>query len=437
MPWLPDILLALAVLYGLFVAGITTVNWVRFRRCIRRGLTEPVGNYTPPTALIVPCKGVDDELTAAAKTLLVQDYPDYEVLFVVESADDPAAAVIRSAIDSAPVCAGRRRVELVTAGRSTDCGQKIHNLRAGLERASPDAEVFAFIDSDCRPHPLWLRRLVAPLADADVGAATGYRWYAPIRGGTASALLSFWNANIAMMLAVPRRAFVWGGSMAIRRETFDRIKVLERWQGSLSDDYAVRSAVRRAGLGVGFAPQCLVLSPADMTWGQFWEFLCRQLIITRVYAASFWRYGMIATVGFLAGLAALPAALLLPTPPSPELRIGVIGAAALIWALSLLHGFQRLGVMKAAFPDQAAARRASAAVYVLGTPLWAAMNFIALLKARWKRTIVWRGIRYILHGSRSLTIERPADDAHLPSPTAGASAAGSSPASAQPSDRAT
>jgi hypothetical protein len=411
MVWIPDILAGLAVLAGLFIAVAAAFKWVRFRRLVRDAAAVPLSDYTPRAAVIIPCKGVDDELAAGIRTLLEQEYPSYELLFVLESADDPAAAVVRAALDSAPPHPGRTRAEVVFAGPSTDCGQKVHNLRAGLERVSADVRLYAFIDSDCRPHPLWLRRLVAPLADPRIGAATGYRWYLPVRGGIASGLLSFWNSNSAVLLASPRRAFVWGGSMAIRRETFHAAKVLDRWAGSLADDYGVRGAVRRAGLGVGFVPQCLVLSPADMTLGQLWEFVCRQLIITRAYAAAFWRYAMIATAPLPAALAVLPAAPLLPEAPGPELRLAVLAGSGAVWALTLLHGVLRLSATRAAFPNEKAGRRKAALMYLLGTPLWAVFNLAALLKARWCRTIVWRGIKYVLLPGKKLIIERPSSAA--------------------------
>ena len=56
------------------------------------------------------------------------------------------------------------------------------------------------VDSDARPRNDWLRLLVAPLADEGMGAATGYRWFIPNKGGFASRLRSVWNASIASAL---------------------------------------------------------------------------------------------------------------------------------------------------------------------------------------------------------------------------------------------
>jgi hypothetical protein len=411
MERLPDILAGLAALAALIPAINSVRLWLRFRRFIRDARAEPLSAYTPRAAVVIPCKGVDKELAAGLRTLLAQDYPAYEMMFVVESADDPAAAVIRSVLDSTPRAPGLTRAELVFAGRADDCGQKVHNLRAGLARVSADAEVFAFVDSDCLPHPLWLRRLVAPLADPAVGAATGYRWYLPVRRGVASALLSLWNANTAVLLANPATAHVWGGSMAVRREVFDSTQILECWKGSLSDDLGVYGAVARAGLAIAFTPQCLVPSEADTTWPKLWEFVCRQLIIGRVYAPGYWRRALAAVLPIVPGLAALPTALLLPAPPEPALRIAVIAVGAAVWLAALVQGFLRLGATKAAFPDWSAGRRRVRLMYLLGAPLFALFQLACLIKARRCRTIVWRGIKYVMHDRRRLTVVRPEPDA--------------------------
>ena len=40
--------------------------------------------------------------------------------------------------------------------------------------------------------------------------------------------------------------FAWGGSMAIRKETFFDIRVPDYWKNTVSDDYALAAAVARA-----------------------------------------------------------------------------------------------------------------------------------------------------------------------------------------------
>ena len=62
----------------------------RFLRLIRRSLRKPPGDYLPPVALIIPCKGLDQGLELNVARFLTQDYPSYELVFVVASTDDPA-----------------------------------------------------------------------------------------------------------------------------------------------------------------------------------------------------------------------------------------------------------------------------------------------------------------------------------------------------------
>ena len=103
-----------------------------------RGLTpgvrgtggDPPGPW-PPVALIVPVTGGASGLQAQLASLLTQDYPDYQVIFVTHSPADPATPIILDLIRRHP---GARHV---ISGRAATCGQKNHNLLAGLRGEVP------------------------------------------------------------------------------------------------------------------------------------------------------------------------------------------------------------------------------------------------------------------------------------------------------------
>jgi hypothetical protein len=120
-------------------------------------------------------------------------------------------------------------------------------------RADPRSEVFIFADSDARPGRNWLSSLVAALENKNIGAATGYRWLIAPNPTLGSELCSAWNASIATALGPNTRSnFCWGGSMAISRDTFERLGIREKWAGTLSDDFALTHGVKGAGTyGVG------------------------------------------------------------------------------------------------------------------------------------------------------------------------------------------
>src|SRR6267143_1713498 len=160
---------------------------VRFVRYLQTELAKEYPEFTPFVTVFVPCRGIDDGLTQNITAIFAQDYPQFEIIFVSDRADDPALKVIEEARRSFKKQFGPM-MRIVIAGPATDSGQKVHNLRVAVAEADQRTEVFAFVDTDARPHKLWLRSLIAPLQDHRVGATTGYRWFVPVRGGFASHL---------------------------------------------------------------------------------------------------------------------------------------------------------------------------------------------------------------------------------------------------------
>jgi len=58
------------------------------------------------------------------------------------------------------------------------------------------------------------------------------------------------NRVSAWELASPSCAFAWGGAMAIRKEVFDKARVIESWDRAADDDLSLTTAVKALGLDV-------------------------------------------------------------------------------------------------------------------------------------------------------------------------------------------
>ena len=281
-------------------SAVSLRGGVRYLSFFRRELEAPRSLYMPFASVFVPCRGLDQGLRWNLSALFRQHYPAYELVFVSDRADDAGLDIARQLAREFEV-ESVARTRFVVAGRATDSGQKVHNLRAAVAEVDASSEVFVFVDTDARTRPDWLRSLVAPLSDEGVGAATGYRWFLPVRGGLATYLRSVWNASIASALGENvRRNFCWGGSTAIRRETFERLNMRERWRGTVSDDYALTRVLQAEGLPIRFVPACLTASLEDCTFGELLEFTTRQLKITRVYAPHLWAIVLISNLLFVA-----------------------------------------------------------------------------------------------------------------------------------------
>ncbi len=341
-----------------------------------------LGADLPPATVIVPVKGGDPGLRENLAALAAQDYPDYELIVVAHCAADIPAGVLPA----------RVRVVLAHAEES-GTGAKVLNLRTGVRFARKDSALFAFADSDGRVSRTWLRALASPLADRRVGATTGYRWYAPEPPDFWSLLRSVWDAVIGGTFGPGSNAFAWGGSMAIRSQTFHAIRVPDFWRGTVSDDYALSDAVHRAGLRIVFAPGAMAVSAGRTSGREFLAWARRQLTITRVYRPRLWWTALAAHLFYCGGMAAAIVA-------------SIHGSRGAEWVLlaqlspGMLKGANRATLAKAELPGCKAWFDRHAWVHTLWVPLGTWIWLIVLVASAFGNRIEWRGKRYRLKNVR-------------------------------------
>jgi ceramide glucosyltransferase len=362
----------------------------RYARYVRRETSRPLENYAPFVSVIAPSRGLEPGLAENLKTLLNQNYPAYEVIFVFDREDDPAAELLRSLSQSDVA------TKVVIAGPATDSGQKVHNLREAVSHASDKSEVFVFVDTDARPGPDWLRKLVAPLADEDLGASSGYRWFVSKTGGISSSLRSVWNATVASGFGDDRQKnFCWGGSTAIRRTVFEQLKVRDRWRGSVSDDFTITRVIKEAKLPIHFAANCLVASVGDCNFFELCEFTNRQIKITRVYASHLWK-GLILgsslfAIVFFGGSLLLIARIFLGLPFA--LLASVL---AIVFILGAAKGYIRWRVIGIPLKPYRKELRRDLFAHVFLWPFASLLYLYNTIVAGFSRRISWRGITYEL-----------------------------------------
>jgi ceramide glucosyltransferase len=378
---------------SIYLGLLSLRGGVRFVRYLQKEMAEDLGDYTPFVTVFVPCRGVDPGLKQNILSLFAQNYPAYEIIFVSDSADDPAFAVVEDARHAFKKQTGPV-ISTIVAGVATDSGQKVHNLRAAIRAAHPASEIFLFADTDARPQKFWLRALVAPLQDKSIGAATGYRWF--VATGFTSHLLAVWNAAIASALgAEGKKNFCWGGSTAIRRETFAKLNLVERWRGTVSDDFTITRVLHEAGFPIKFVPHCLTPSYHRSTWSELVEFTSRQLKITRVYASHLWKSvfvgSLIFVVTFFGGiiLVATRAALGL-TSITPLVLL------LLLFAMGAVKSHLRLRAVALVIGDKGMQSWSTTLAHACLWPVASLLFLINALTAAWSRRITWRGITYEL-----------------------------------------
>jgi len=396
--------------YKSFRGGIDYLNY------FKRELAKPKSDYAPFCSIIAPCRGLDEGLETNLSALFEQDFPQFEILFVVDDEKDEAVSVIKSLIyrrnaetqrneeklslknsASLRLC-GEKNVsaKLIIAGKATDESQKVHNLRQAVLEVSDESKVFVFVDSDARPGESWLRNLVAPLLDENIGCATGYRWFVAKNGGFSSQMRSVWNASIASALGANTNTnFCWGGSMAIRRDVFEKLDMREKWRGTLSDDFAVTRTMKEANLPIYFVPNCLTASVEDCTFRELLEFTTRQMKITRVYAPHLWIASFIGS--FLFNLVFVLGILIIAFYSTDTFAFWfAVASLSLVSAFSVGKAWLRLNAAKLVLKnyEKELDRQfwTQNTLWIFSPVLFFYNAFCALLS----RKIVWRGIGYEL-----------------------------------------
>ncbi len=196
-------------------------------------------------SVLKPLCGAEPHLYENLASFCEQRHPRYQVLFGVASAADPAAAVVRRLQADYPEC----DIALVIDARVYGKNLKVSNLINLAERAKHDRIVIA--DSDLAVEPDYLTRVTAPLADASVGVVTCLYHARSVGGFWTRIGAQFVDAWFAPSVRITHLGgssrFGFGATLALTRDTLDRIGGLKVLKDELADDYWLAELPRQFG----------------------------------------------------------------------------------------------------------------------------------------------------------------------------------------------
>ncbi len=199
----------------------------------------------PVLSVLKPLHGHDEGLDENLRTFFEQDYPDFEILFAVESEDDRAVPVVRRLIAEFPKITAR----LLIAGTSPIPNAKVYSLRCMLAKSSHDLIVMA--DSDVRVTSEFLRTVAAEMSGPNVALVT-----CPYR---AVAGRSFWSrlealglntefiAGVLVARMLRGMDFALGPVVVTRRTHLEEIGGLAELQGYLAEDFVMGKRMAQCG----------------------------------------------------------------------------------------------------------------------------------------------------------------------------------------------
>jgi ceramide glucosyltransferase len=203
----------------------------------------------PPVSILKPLKGEDPEIYESFRSHCLQDYPEYEIVFGVSEPDDPAGRAVERLRREFP----ERSIQVVVCSQTLGANTKVSNLAQMALVSHHDHLIVS--DSDIRVEPDYLRRIIAPLADAKVGMVTClYRGIAaPTLGSRLESLgisTDFSASVLVARLVEGGVHFALGSTMAFRRPHLEAIGGFESFVDYLADDYELGKRIAALGLEV-------------------------------------------------------------------------------------------------------------------------------------------------------------------------------------------
>jgi len=372
-----DLFLGLAALPCLYYLIALFSSWRFFRW--NRGIAGTASDFTPPISILKPVRGLDRDAYQNFASFCQLDYPDYELVFCVSTTDDPVLPVIEKLKRDFP----EHPIRVLFGSGRAAANDKV----AKLARLASEAqhEYLVINDSDVRVRPDYLRRIVAPLADASVGAvtclyvSTGERTFA--ENLQTVGMTSDFYAGLFVARQLDGVKFALGPTIATTRSRLAEFGGYQVIEDRPADDFLVGRLIAEQGYKVE------LLSYTVETVADYQSLLdlvhkrLRWLVVMR-HMRPWGHLGLIFTWGLPWSLIALA---LQPSLATAAVYLGsyLVLRIAMAWLIAV-HGMrQRRGWRKMPL-----------------IPFWDVLAFVIWLTSFARKTIRWRGVDYFIREGR-------------------------------------
>ena len=274
--------------------------------------------------MLKPLHGDEPLLEDALSSVCQQDYPTWQVVFGVRDAADAALAVVRRVQARCAEC----DIAVVVDSARHGANPKVANLINMLPAAKHDLLVIA--DSDLHVTPNYLASLVAMLEQPGVGLVTTLYVGRPLPTPSHKRLGSSFNDTLpalvgggwgegqfptilgaaqinqyvlpgALLARAMGRQDCLGATMALRRDTLERIGGFSALADHLADDNVLGRLVQRLGLSVALADTVPATTVPETSLAALWRHELRWARTIRTleplpFAASVLQYPLAWTV---------------------------------------------------------------------------------------------------------------------------------------------
>ncbi|MFZ0813995.1 MAG: glycosyltransferase [Candidatus Sulfotelmatobacter sp.] len=307
---------------GVFL-GLALLGVIRFCRDARKQLNSiPDDAHLPPVSVLKPVHGLEAQLKENIESFFLQDYPDYEILFAADEADDPALDVVRE------VCARYPHIRTRVLVTGTPWPNPVvYSFHCMAEAAAH--EILVTTDSDVEVDPRYLREVVPPLLDPKVGMVTcvyrGKNAEGFFSGLTAIGMSVEMTAGVLVANLLEGMKFGLGPTTVVRKDSLASIGGYTALRDYIAYDFAIGNLIAKAGYRVMLSSYIIDHVVNQKSFGRMWQNQLRWAQTTRysrpkghfgsglIFAIPYGLLGFVAAAGlghwgigiFLLGIAVL------------------------------------------------------------------------------------------------------------------------------------
>lgn len=357
---------------------------VRFASQSKRRLT--FATDLPPVSILKPLKGTDPEMYESFRSHCVQDYPEYEILFGIVDANDPAVALVEKLQHEFP----DRAIRLVLCDKKLGANGKVSSLAQLAAEAK--YQILLVNDSDIRVTEDYLNAVVTELQEPGTGMVTCL--YRGIPAETIASRLESLGIGTDFAAGVLAAQQIEGGlhfglgsTLAFRRRELEAIGGFEAIVDYLADDYELGKRISELGLRVTLGNE--IVDTFLPVYG-FSDFFSHQLRWARTIRAS-------RPSGY-AGL------LITHTLMWAVLMVVLARGATWAWELGLAAVVMRVLM---ALSSGAAIKDKNLVRWLWLLPVRDFLASVIWSGGLFGRRIVWRGEEFVLHGGKLERVKEP------------------------------
>jgi ceramide glucosyltransferase len=347
-------------------------------------------DFTPPISILKPVRGLDDGAYENFASFCRLDYPEFELLFCVGTADDPNVAVIEKLARDFP----HRSIRLVVGSNPSATNDKVSKLSRLVSEAN--YEYLAFSDSDIRVEPAYLRTVVSSLRDSAVGAATCLYLQTDEKSFANSlqtiGQVSDFYAGLVVARLLDGVKFALGSTIVTRKQNLTEAGLFAAIENKPADDMLVGRLIAEKGHRVELLPYA-VQAVADFE--SMSGFLAKRMrwAVVQKNMRPWGHVGLLLTLGLPWSLAAIAVC---PTAAVATAYLGsYLVLRFLLTGVIAVWGLKQPSIVKEFWL----------------IPLWDALAAVILLASFGSNRVRWRnGVYSIRKGMLTPVLDSPQKD---------------------------